>query len=180
MNSNKRGWRTALAIVIAITQAAYLPPMLANDRRPAAAPWSVQVEKINPANVPIESAFTAAIYENLLEGLNKTKKFSHVFRSGDRNAAGGPDLLILKTIVQAYTPGSETKRAVTTVMGATKLKVETQLVTGDGQVLMERSLDGNVRFFGGNLRATHNLARNIANAVEKSKLPQPGFSASSH
>jgi c-di-AMP phosphodiesterase-like protein len=51
------------------------------------------------------------------------------------------------------------------------LKVLSQLCTRDGQVVVERSVDGNVRFFGGNLRATHNLARNVAMAIQQSTLP---------
>jgi hypothetical protein len=57
------------------------------------------------------------------------------------------------------------------VSGATKLKVLSQLCTRDGQVVLERSIDGNVRFFGGNLRATHNLAHNAAKAIKQSTLP---------
>jgi len=132
--------------------------------------WSVEVERVDPGDVNIEPAFRVAIYENLLDELAKTKQFKHVFRSGDRNA-GGPDLLILKTRVQKYTPGSETRRAVTTVSGATKLNVRSQLCTPDGQVVLERMVDGNVRFFGGNLRATHNLAHNVADSFKKSTLP---------
>ena len=75
--------------------------------------------------------------------------------------------------MQAYTEGSETRRAVTTITGATKLKVRTQLCTREGQVVLERDLNGNVRFFGNNLRATHNLARNVAKAIKDSKLPEP-------
>ena len=96
-----------------------------------------------------------------------------MLRSGDRAANAVPALLILKTTVESYTPGSETKRAVTTVAGATKLKVRTQLCTREGQVVLERVVDGNVRFFGGNLRATHNLARNVAKAIKQSPLPEP-------
>ena len=70
-----------------------------------------------------------------------------------------------------YTAGSETKRAVTTVGGATKLTVRSQLVTRDGKIVLERTVQGNVRFFGGNLRATHNLARNIAKMIKESALP---------
>lgn len=118
----------------------------------------------------IEPAFRVAIYENLLGELAKAKQFKQVFRSGDRNASG-PDLLILKTTVQKYTPGSETRRAVTTVSGATKLNVRSQLCTREGQVVLERVVGGNVRFFGGNLRATHNLAHNVAETIKKSDLP---------
>jgi hypothetical protein len=132
---------------------------------------SVEVDQVDAGDVDIEPAFRVAIYENLLVELAKTKHFKQVFRSGDRNAADISDLLILKTTVQHYTPGSETRRAVTTVAGATKLNVRTQLCTRQGQVVLERVVDGNVRFFGGNLRATHNLARNVAGRIKQSPLP---------
>ena len=77
-------------------------------------------------------------------------------------------MLILKTTVVKYTPGSETQRAVTTVSGATKLTVRSQLLTRDGKIVLERTVNGNVRFFGSNLRATHNLARNIAKVIKQS------------
>src|SRR5262249_4643053 len=115
---------------------------------------------------------------NLLKELNKTKQFRQVLRDGDSSAPEVGDLLILKTAVQSYTPGSETKRAVTTVAGATKLKVLAQLCKQDGQVVLEQSVNGNVRFFGGNLRATQNLAHNVAQAVKKSTLPGPASSSS--
>jgi hypothetical protein len=134
-------------------------------------PWSVQVAKIDPGDVEIEPAFTVAIYENLLVELTKKGQFKQVLRSGDRTATG--PVLLLKTTVQKYSPGSETKRAVTTVAGATKLNVKTQLCTSDGQVVLERVVNGNVRFFGGNLRATHNLAHNIASELQKSTLAPP-------
>jgi hypothetical protein len=135
--------------------------------------WSVQVDKVVTGDVILEPAFRIAIYENLLQELAKSKRFKEVFRSGDRNARDIADLLILKTTVQKYTPGSETRRAVTTVSGATKLKVRSQLYTRDGRLILERVVDGNVRFFGGNLRATHNLARNIAKTIKQSNLPTP-------
>ena len=133
--------------------------------------WSIQVEPIQNGEVALAPEFKIAIYENLLEELNKTKQFHSVFRSGDSNANGLANLLTLKTTVEAYTAGSETRRAVTTVSGATKLKVRSQLITPDGHVSLERVVDGNVRFFGSNLRATHNLAHNLAKAVEESALP---------
>ena len=83
--------------------------------------------------------------------------------------------MILKTTVQKYTPGSETRRAVTTVSGATKLNVRSQLSTPEGQVVLERVVEGDVRFFGGNLRATHNLARNVAETLKKAESPAPAL-----
>jgi len=78
-------------------------------------------------------------------------------------------LLVLKETVVKYTPGSETRRAVTTFSGATKLSVRIQLVTHEGKIVLDHTVDGNVRFFGSNLRATHNLARNIAKVIRQSE-----------
>lgn len=129
---------------------------------------SVQVKRIDPGHLDLAHSFQVAIYENLLEELNKSKRFNYVLREGDSKASEIPDLLILKTMVVKYTPGSETKRAVTTVSGATKLMVRSQLITRDGKVVLDRTVNGNVRFFGSNLRATHNLARNIAKMIKQS------------
>jgi len=131
--------------------------------------WSVQVERIDPGHLELAHSFQVAIYENLLEELNKTNRFTYVVREGDSKASEIPDLLILKTTVVKYTPGSETQRAVTTVSGSTKLTVQSQLLTRDGKILLERTVNGNVRFFGSNLRATHNLARNIAKMIKQSE-----------
>ena len=131
--------------------------------------WSVQVDRVNPGDLEVAYSFQVAIYENLLKELNKTKRFKSVLREGDSKASEIPDLLILKTMVVKYTPGSETQRAVTTVSGATKLTVRSQIVTREGKIVLDRTVQGNVRFFGSNLRATHNLARNIAKAIKQSR-----------
>lgn len=140
--------------------------------------WSVQVNRVDAGDVNLEPSFQIAIYENLVDELNKTKRFKQVLRDGDRSASEVADLLILKTTVQKYTPGSETRRAVTTVSGATKLTVRSQLVTRDGKVIFERTVDGNVRFMGGNLRATHNLAHNVAKNIKQSSLTVPSPTSS--
>jgi hypothetical protein len=134
--------------------------------------WSVQVDKVDPGDVIIERSFRDAIYENLLEELAKTKQFKQLYRSGDRNAKDVPRLLILKTTVQTYAPGSETRRAVTTVSGATKLNVRIQLLTPEGYQVLEHVVAGNVRFIGSNLRATHNLAHSVAATLKRSTLPE--------
>lgn len=134
-------------------------------------PWSIQVERIEPGDTEFAYSFQIATYESLLQELNKSKQFKHVFREGDRQASDAPDLLILKTTVVKYKAGSETKRAVTTFSGATTISVRSQLVARDGKVVFDRTLDGKVRFFGSNLRATHNLARNLAKLIEQSPLP---------
>lgn len=169
MKSNRK---VTLAAVILLIGAALPSAVLAGSAPSSTQHWSVQVDKVQPGDVNIEPAFTIAIYENLLQELAKTKQFNEVLRSGDRTADGLSDVLLLKTTVERYAPGSETMRAVTTVFGATKLKVRTQLSTRKGQIVLERELNGNVRFIGDNLRATHNLARHIALAVKKSNLPE--------
>ena len=170
--SRGASWKS-VAAAIAISLSALTVPVLAETNHAVAGRWSVEVNRVDPGGLSIAPEFEVAIYENLLDELAKTKQFSTVLRSGDRAANDLPALLILKTTVESYTPGSERKRAVTTVSGATKLKVRSQLCTREGKVVLERVVDGNVRFFGGNLRATHNLARNLARTIKQSALPEP-------
>jgi hypothetical protein len=128
----------------------------------------VQVERVEAGEIELAYSFQVATYESLLEELNKTHQFKHVFRVADRKAGDVPNLLVLKTTVVKYSPGSETRRAVTTFSGATKLSVRSQLVTREGKVVVDRTVTGDVKFFGSNLRATHNLARNIAKMIKES------------
>jgi hypothetical protein len=173
MNLSRKSSLTALTAVTLIIRAALPSHVVAASSRSGATHWSVQVDNVAPGDVNIAPAFRIAIYENLLQDLAKSRQFKQVLRSGDRNADVLPDLLILRTTVESFTQGSETRRAVTTISGATKLKVRSELCTREGQIVVERELNGNVRFFGDNLRATHNLARNVANAIKQSPLPEP-------
>jgi hypothetical protein len=175
-----------MLLAMAIVTIIFAPPRLSAQTVPAksssgngasgAVQWSVQIDKVDSGDVDIEPAFRVSIYENLVDELGKTKRFQQVFRDSDRTTSAVPSLLILKTTVQKYTAGSETRRAVTTVSGATKLTVRSQLCTRGGEVIVDRAVDGNVRFFGSNLRATHNLARNVAKTVKQSALPEPSLS----
>jgi hypothetical protein len=171
MKLNRKVSLMALTAVTLIIRAVLPSHVFAASSRSAVTEWSVQVDKVAPGDVHIGPAFSIAIYENLLHELANTNQFKQVMRSGDRNANDVADLLILKTTVESFSEGSETRRAVTTVAGATKLKVRSELYTREGQKVLERDLNGNVRFFGDNLRATHNLARNVAKAIKKSTLP---------
>ena len=137
--------------------------------------WSVQVDRVDPGATTVDPCFSDAIYENLLQKLSTSKEFKHVFRSGDRTA-NVSGVLVLKTLVEKYSPGSETRRAVTTVTGATKLKVHIQLVTQDGRVVLERAVKGEVRFFGDNLGATNKVASNTAKSLKRSTLLAPAAS----
>jgi hypothetical protein len=137
----------------------------------AAQQWSVQVDRVDPGATTLDPCFSDAIYENLLQKLSKSKQFEHVFRSGDRNANNVSGVLVLKTLVEKYSPGSETRRAVTTVAGATKLNVHIQLLTRNGRVVLERAVEGDVRFIGDNLRATNTVANNAVKILKRSALP---------
>ena len=132
---------------------------------------SVQVDRIDPGATTLDPCFSDAIYENLLHELAQTKQFEHVFRSGDRNANDISGVLVLRTLVEKYSPGSETRRAVTTVAGATKLNVHIQLLTPDGRVVLDRTVEGDVRFIGDNFRATNKVAHNAAKVLKQSTLP---------
>jgi hypothetical protein len=106
-----------------------------------------------------------AIYENLLEAVGKTGKFPHVYRSGDRAAAGAPDLLILRTRVEGFKQGSQKQRQVTTVSGATTIKTSVQVVTRDGRTVVNGEVEGKVRFFGENLNATSDFAKKATEMI---------------
>lgn len=153
-----------------------LPPVEASEAPKDAQPWSVLVRRIDPGDTTLDPSFSSAIYENLMKELPRSKQFKTVFRSGDRNANDASGLLILKTLVTKYNPGSETRRAVTTVTGATKVKVEIQLLTRDGRVLLSQDVEGDVRFIGDNLRATSKVAHNAAKILARANL-SPGAAA---
>ncbi len=181
--NSKTPFKVVLGMAMLISLAAATPTPQAEGEKSVksgaagARQWSVQVDKVVLGNeVAVEPAFQVAIYEHLLDEVAKVNKFDKVFRSGDHKASEAPALLILKTTILKYVPGSETRRAVTTVSGATKIRVRFELCTRGGQILTERVADGNVRFFGGNLRATHNLAHNVAKALKKTSLPEPAAS----
>jgi len=62
--------------------------------------WSIQVDRVDPGATAVSPAFSEAIYENLVQELNKSKQFEHVFRSGDRNANHLSGVLKLRTVVE--------------------------------------------------------------------------------
>jgi len=186
MKASKRTWLIPLAFVTLTIVPTHLPRVAAEAVAATSprgdtsdsAQWSVQVTQIDRGDVNLEPSFQMAIYENLLDELGKTKRFKQVFRDGDRSATNEANLLILKTTVEQYTPGSETRRAVTTVSGATKISVRSQLCTRDGHIVLEDTVHGNVRFMGSNLRATHNLAHNVAKTIKQASLSEPSLPVS--
>ena len=81
---------------------------------------AIQLERSDPPeDLLIPEDTRVATYENVILQLTKTKKFQHVYRSGDRTAASVPDLVVLRLIPEAFKAGSQKQREVTPVTGAT-------------------------------------------------------------
>jgi hypothetical protein len=122
---------------------------------------------IQSAEINVPAEFRIALYENLVKQLEKKGKFQHVYRDGDGRASSAVDLVVLHSSIQGFKGGSERARQVTTVAGATSIKVHCQLTTAEGQTVLERDLNGKVRFFGGNLRATYDFAKKAAHITDE-------------
>ncbi len=130
---------------------------------------AIQLERIvPPEDLQIPEDTRVSVYENVILQLTKTKKFQHVYRSGDRTAADAPDLVILHLIPEAFKPGSQKEREIVTVAGATSIKVKVQFASREDKILLEKDVVGKVRFYGENMRATYDLAKKVAALVNKS------------
>jgi hypothetical protein len=128
---------------------------------------AIQIEPMDSSESKVPPDFSVAVYENLIEQVAKTHKFEHVYRSGDRRAADAPDLLVLRSHVESFKHGSELQRDVTTVSGATSLKLRVQVETRDGRKLVDQDVQGKVRFIGGNLGATLDLSKKVARILSQ-------------
>jgi len=126
---------------------------------------SIQIELTDPGDAPMPPEFRMAIYENLIVQIEKTGKFQHVYRSGDKDAANAPDLVTLHTTARFFTEGSQKKREVTTVTGSTSLTLNVHITDHAGQTIVDRDVQGRVRFLGENLRATYDFSKKVANIV---------------
>ena len=148
-------------------------PLLAQKNKPAKIKASaLQVKMIQSDEIKLPAEFQVALYENLIRQLEKSG-FSHVYRDGDRNAASVAELVVLHSTVRGFKAGSEKARQVTTVSGATSITVHCQFTSPDGTSLLERDVNGKVRFFGGNLKATYDFAKKAAH-VANENFSTPG------
>ena len=128
---------------------------------------SVQVKMIQSDEIQLPAEFKIALYENLLRQLDKRKGSLRIYRDGDSTAATAADLVVLQSTVQGFKAGSERARQVTTFAGATSITVHCSFTNAQGKALLERDITGKVRFFGGNLRATHDFAKKAAKVVSE-------------
>lgn len=143
-------------------------PMLARKREPTRIKaGAIQVRMVQSDEISLPAEFQVALYENLSHQLEK-QGFQHVYRDGDRNAVGIADFVVLRSTVRGFKAGSERARQVTTVSGATSITVHCQFSRLDGTSLLERAVNGKVRFFGGNLKATYDFAKKAARVAHES------------
>lgn len=128
---------------------------------------AIQIQQIQSEDVRLPAEFQMSMYEHVVEEVSKTKRFEHVYRDGDHDAAGAPDLVTLRCTVTGFKQGSARERQVTTVAGATSITVHLEFTDKNGQKLFENDVKGNVRFFGENLRATYNFSKQVAAVVRQ-------------
>jgi hypothetical protein len=159
------------AIFLASVTAFTAPILWGQEKRPvkmkAAA---IQVAMIESNEVKLPAEFQISLYENLIQQLQKKGGF-HIYREGDRNADNSADLVILRTTARGFKEGSERLRQVTTVEGATSIKVHCAFTDKDGKTLLEQDITGNVRFFGANMRATYDFAKKAAQVARDNFSP---------
>jgi hypothetical protein len=159
--------RVTISAVLAFVVLLAASSARANDDKkgPKLTASAIQVKMIESSEVQLPMAFQLALYENLIEQLQKSAKFQHVYRDGDKAAADATDLVVLSSNVTGFKQGSEEARQVTTVAGATHIKVHCTFSDKGGKSELEQDVTGNVYFLGGNLRATYDFAKKVAQIV---------------
>jgi len=135
--------------------------------KPKLAASAIQIAMVEAGDVQIPAEFRFAVYERLVEQVRASAAFQKVYRTGDRAADAIPDLVTLHTKVETFKAGSQTKRELTTVLGATKVDVIATVTNRDGQALLDKKITGRVRFFGENLGVTNDLAKRITKLVRE-------------
>jgi hypothetical protein len=140
----------------------------AGTARPKSPPASaILVEPVDSGDVNIPAEFRLAIYEDIVEKLQASGIYARVFRSGDHRADGISGLVILNTEVEKFKAGNQPEREIVTVLGATTVKLGVKLSTRDGAILVDKEVEGKVRFFGENLGVIHDTAKRITDLLRK-------------
>jgi hypothetical protein len=139
--------------------------------KPKLSASAVQVALLDVGDVKIPAEFRYAIYEQIVEHVKASGAFQKVYRAGDRDAAGVPDLVTLHTRMEGFKEGSQTVREVTTVFGATTVDITASVTSKDGKELLSKKLTGRVRFFGENLGVTNDIAKKVTKLVSAAYHP---------
>jgi hypothetical protein len=135
---------------------------------------AITVMMVQSDEIKLPAEFQISLYENLIQQLQKKGGIQRVYREGDRNSATAPGLIVLHSTVRGFKKGSERARQVTTVSGATSISVHCEFTEKDGQLLLARDINGKVRFFGGNLKATYDFAKKTASVTHEKFSPATG------
>jgi hypothetical protein len=147
----------------------------AEEQKPAKIKAStIKVEMIRSDEIKLPAEFQVALYEDLIQQLQKKAGFQQVYRQGDRNAEKAADLVTLHSTVTGFKKGNEELRQVTTVAGATSIRMHCVFKDKEGKALLESDVTGKVRFFGGNLRATYDFAKKTAQIAHDHFSPTAG------
>ena len=163
-------------VIFLASVAAFLAPVLHGQEQPPVKKMkaaAIRVVMIESDEIKLPAEFQVSLYEDLIQQLQKKGGF-HIYREGDRNAENAADLVVLRTTVRGFKEGSERLRQVTTVAGATSINVHCTFADKDGKTLLERDIKGNVRFFGGNRRATYDFAKKAAQVTRDNFSPTAG------
>jgi hypothetical protein len=135
---------------------------------------AIEVLPIVSDEIKLPAEFRVSLYENLIDQLQAGGGFQRVYGEGDRNVQDAGDFVILHRTVRGFKQGSERARQVTTVAGATSIKIHCLFTDKNGKPLLDQDIEGKVRFFGGNLRATYDFAKKVA------KVARDNFSLNAH
>ncbi len=171
----KRTLRAGVGFFLALMWTIAPRDLRAQDKQqPKAKVAAIEVLPIVSDEIKLPAEFRVSLYENLINQLQAGGGFQHVYREGDHNVQDAGDLVILHSFVRGFKQGSERARQVTTVAGATSIKIHCNFTDRNGKSLLDQDIEGNVRFFGGNLRATYDFAKKVA------KVARDKFSLNAH
>jgi len=126
---------------------------------------AIKIMMIQSDEIKLPAEFQVSLYENLIHQMQKKGGFEHVYRDSERDSTDAPNLVVLHSTVRVFKRGSERARQVTTVAGATSITVHCEFTDKNGRLLLARDIKGNVRFFGGNLKATYDFAKKAASVA---------------
>jgi hypothetical protein len=154
----------AVPLILACT-AANLPAQSRPSGKLTAS--AIEIYPAGSGEIKLPPEFQMAIYENLISRVEKTARFLQVFREGDVRTGGVPNLVVMHEELRDFKAGSERLRDVTTVAGATTIRLRLQISSRDGRILLDREVKGKVRFYGANLRATDDLAKDVTKLIRE-------------
>jgi hypothetical protein len=161
--------RTILSLVAALLLVS-IAASAADKPAPTISASVIQVDLTGAGETLIPNEFRYAIYEQVVDHVERSNAFKAVYRTGDRRANGAPDMVTLRTTVGRFKEGSQTARELVKVMGWTAVDVNVVVTDKSGKTLLEQKVTGKVRFRGDNLKVTEDLGKRIAKLLQESVI----------